>query len=165
MKNSSIVVPVILVLCLVALAFLISQALEASKNQSVPEDNGISVEPPKSSSIDSAAILESQAGNAPDAAAEDRRFSDLVPAGDRDSAVTSDGAFLIIGGTFRQESNAHTRIRNLKQAGFANTALELFDRGTFAVALVDRTDTYGAATDLARQVRSAGFEAEVYRKR
>ena len=170
MKNSSIVVPVILVLCLIALGLLISQALEASKeDQTTLEDNGIYPESPKPSRTDSLAISETQAGNRLGATDKDNRFSDLVPATAADASLTSNGndpgRYLIFGGTFRQLINARTRVRDLKEAGFTDATLERFDRGTFAVALVNRTATYTDASELAQRVRAAGFEAEVYRKR
>lgn len=92
-----------------------------------------------------------------------------MPADRNDRGVTSNGSgggdFFVIAGTFRQEINARTRVRSLQNAGFRDTSLEIFDRGTYAVALVDHTDSYGEAEDLARRVRKAGFEVEVYRKR
>ncbi len=170
MKNSSIVIPVILVLCLVALGLLVSQALSASKNdQAAPEDTSIYSELPNTSAADSPSIAEDQAPAAADTTRSGQRFSDLVPASSADSPVIARegeaGSFLIIAGTFRQVINARTRVRDLKSAGFNDTTLENFDRGTFAVALVNRTGTYAEAEELARRVRSAGFEVEIYRKR
>ena len=170
MKKTSILIPVILVICLIALALLVSKAIANSEqSQTDLEDNIISTELPKDGSGDSAAINDGQLSTDGSESSQGQRFQDLVPATEADRNVTSNGQtsrkFLVIAGTFRQEINARTRVRNLREAGFADTSLEKFDRGTFAVALVDHSPTYDAAMDLAASVRDAGFEVKVYRKR
>lgn len=166
MKNSSVVVFVILVLCLLALALLISQVLSASgEGETGFEDNVNYTELPKSSPIDSTFGAKRGAGSRE----AEQQFRDLVPATASDTTFSSPadpaGRYLVIAGTFRQQINARTRVRDLKKAGFAETGLEIFDRGTYAVALVDRSDSYAEAAELAGRVRSAGFEADVYRQR
>ncbi|NJB86860.1 hypothetical protein GGR26_002637 [Lewinella marina] len=170
MKKSSVVVFVILILCLVALSLLISQVLSASREDTTGfEDNVNYTELPKSYPIDSTDLRTETVGSRESGLQQEQQFRDLVPATANDTMETaagdSTGRFLVIAGTFRQEINARTRVRDLVQAGFAETALRIFDRGTYAVALVDRTDTYTEARELAGRVRSAGFEADVYRKR
>ena len=86
-----------------------------------------------------------------------------------ESGVTARGdgkaEFLVIAGTFRQEMNARRRVSDLMEAGFTRTEMMNFDRGTYAVALVNRSPDYGAARKIADRVRAAGFEATVYRRR
>ena len=170
MKKTSILIPVILVICLIALALLVSKAIANSEqSQTDLEDNIISLELPKDGAEDSGVINDGQARANGSESSQDQRFQDLVPATEADRNVTSNGEtsgiFLVIAGTFRQEINARTRVRNLRDAGFTNTGVEKFDRGTYAVALVDHSSTYDDATALAERVRQAGFEVKVYRKR
>ncbi|PPK87785.1 sporulation related protein [Neolewinella xylanilytica] len=170
MKKTSILIPLILVVCLIALALLVSRAIAASEqSQTEFEDKTNRADLPTSRTGDSLAIADGQADTDPMENMQPKRFQDLVPANSRDSSVTAMGSagvnFLVIAGAFRQEINARTRIRNLREAGFSRTTLENFDRGTYAVALVDRTGSYGEATEMADRVRQAGFEVEVYRKR
>ena len=170
MKKTSILIPVILVICLIALALLVSKAIANSEqSQTDLEDNIISLELPKDGGEDSGVINDGQRDSNGLQSSQDQRFQDLVPATEADRNVTSNGEtsgiFLVIAGTFRQEINARTRVRNLRDAGFTNTSLEKFDRGTYAVALVDHSPVYDEAMTLADRVRTAGFEVKVYRKR
>ena len=170
MKKTSILIPVILVICLIALALLVSKAIANSEqSQTDLEDNIISLELPKDGGEDSGVINDGQRDSNGLQSSQDQRFQDLVPATEADRNVTSNGEtsgiFLVIAGTFRQEINARTRVRNLRDAGFTNTSLEKFDRGTYAVALVDHSPAYDEAMTLADRVRTAGFEVKVYRKR
>ena len=73
----------------------------------------------------------------------------------------SGGRYLVLAGTFRQRANAESRVASLKAAGFSDTRVANFDRGTYAVALAGRSNSYGQATDMADRIRRAGFEAVV----
>lgn len=170
MKSSSILVPVILIVCLLALALLISQAFASVDEREVlAKDSVNSTKSPKQSVADSATLY----GEPTDASAESApTLRDLVPVTSAESgryATTgsqgADEGYFVIAGTFRQEINARTRVRDLRQAGFSTTEVTKFDRGTYAVALVSRSGDYGPAADMAQRVRAAGFESMVYRKR
>ena len=171
--KSSVVVPVILIVCLLALALLISQAFAAAKkDEVVPQDSGTYTNSPKTSVQDSFTFSDGQTSRS--------GGGELVPQELR--AVTTDevaeneartptadiageGRYFVIAGTFRQVINARTRVRDLRQAGFGDTEMSMFDRGTYAVALVSRSEDYSEASALAERVRTAGYEAKVYRKR
>ena len=170
MKKTSLLIPIILVVCLIALALLVSRAIAVSEQgQTGLEDKAISSDLPSVQVEDPETIADGQGTNNDSLDLQGSRFQDLVPASARDSTVMANrvgsGNFLVIAGTFRQEINARTRVRKLQEAGFSHTTLENFDRGTYAVALVDHADSYREAVELADRVRSAGFEVEVYRKR
>ena len=170
MKKTSILIPAILVVCLIALALLVSRAISASEqSQTRIEDRDNFANPPSTADLDSTAIAYAQDAEREESGSQAQGFQDLVPATDRDSTVTASGDrggnFLVIAGTFRQLINARTRVRDLKEAGFSQTSLENFDRGTYAVALVDQTDTYQEARQLAERVQAADFEVKVYRRR
>lgn len=164
MKSSSILIPVVLIVCLLALALLISQVFVTSEDrEAVSQD---SVNPTVSANLaeeeeamrrEEAALLARQTPEAPE---------ELVPRSSPniDGATHKDGYF-VIAGTFRQVINARTRVKELQRAGFSSTEMSKFDRGTYAVALVGRSEEYDEAAELAERVRAAGFEAKVYEKR
>ena len=157
--KSSVVVPVVLIVCLLALALLISQAFTATEaGDVVPQDSGTYSNSPNTVAEDTFDFTDPQTDRS---AAGELVPSDLTPA----TEAGGDGDYFVIAGTFRQEINARTRVRDLRQAGFSTTELSRFDRGTYAVALVDHTKDFNAADALAERVRTAGFEAKVYRKR
>ncbi|MEO0732311.1 MAG: SPOR domain-containing protein, partial [Bacteroidota bacterium] len=81
------------------------------------------------------------------------------------TTYATDGRYLVIAGSFRQLSGARARVAALKAAGFADTRLERFNRGTFAVALAGQEDRYSEANRLAARIRDKGFEARVMRRR
>ena len=170
MKKTSVLIPVILVLCLIALALLVSRAIVASKHgQTASEDSTKISDNPK---VDGSHSLEITDGQVSDTSGKDlqlQRFQDLEVANGPDSGVTASGnnraEFLVIAGTFRQEMNARRRVSDLMKAGFTRTEMKNFDRGTYAVALVNRSPQYAAAREIADRVRAAGFEATVYRRR
>ena len=171
--KSSVIVPVILIVCLLALALLISQAFAAAKTgEVVPQDSGTYTNSPNSAPQDSFAFSDGQSSQPSGgelvpqelrAVTTDDMAEDEVRTPTAD--IAGEGRYFVIAGTFRQEINARTRVRDLRQAGFGDTEMSKFDRGTYAVALVSRSEDYGEASELAERVRTAGFEAKVYRKR
>lgn len=170
MKKTSILIPVILVVCLIALALLVSQAIIASEHgQTTSEDITNSPDNPNGRTPDSLTIGDGQESGAIPDGTQVQGFQDLVVATRDGSGVTSTaggaGQFLVIAGTFRQEMGARKRVSDLMEAGFTRTELKNFDRGTYAVALVSRSPSYAEAAEIAGRVRDAGFEATVYRRR
>ncbi|CAH0998735.1 hypothetical protein LEM8419_00081 [Neolewinella maritima] len=166
--KSSVVVPVILIVCLLALALLISRAFTAAnQGEVVPQDSGSYTNSPNSAAQDSFEFSADRENSSSDT---ERIPRELRPVTADDSQLPSadisgEGNYFVIAGTFRQEINARTRVRDLRKAGFDSTELSTFDRGTYAVALVGRSDDFAEAGALAERVRTAGYEAKVYRKR
>jgi cell division septation protein DedD len=155
--KSSVVIPIVLVVCLLLLAFIISRVF------GVQDDNGVLTEldpPPETE------VVEAERATTP----APTRFEstdtprELRPATDPGEDGV-DGNYLVLAGTFRQLINARTRVRELQRAGFERTSLEYFDRGTFAVALAGRYGDYGSARDLVDDLRRAGFEAQIMEMR
>lgn len=210
MKNTSIVIPIILIICLSALGFLFYKALQTveedrpSGNNSIvlnqadyadeptPEDVGATTDyeaiapppaPTKETNDDPptnaltemteeekrAAQREELAEAARLAREEEaRRTADANDESAETPVATEPagtGRYLVIAGSFRQRSGAEVRVAKLRKAGFKDTSLERFNRGTFAVALAGQSDRYSEATKLASKIREAGFEAEVMRRR
>jgi cell division protein FtsN len=75
------------------------------------------------------------------------------------------GRYLVIAGSFRQRMGAEQRVSRLKKAGFSESTVEKFNRGTYAVALAGQSDRFSEAKNLADKIIKAGFEAQVMRRR
>ncbi len=168
--KSSVLVPVILVVCLLALALLISRAFSAAQDgQDSPQDSPNITSVPKSMEADSTDFYDAQGMDTEPSGLEPEDLEMITE--DQGTPSTSGGQFaptgeyFVIAGTFRQVANARDRVAALREAGFSETEMSKFDRGTYAVALVSRSAEYGAAATTAERVRAAGFEAKVYRKR
>lgn len=207
MKNTSILIPIILIGCLAALGFLFYKAL-----QTVEEDRGRGNNPivlneadyaeePTPTDVgattdyDAAAITTNEEEDdilARQAAREKREEEErLAAAAERarqeeanrikdgnttpankanpnfDTATepSGSGRYLVIAGSFRQRANAEERVTSLRKAGFNDTRMEKFNRGTYAVALAGQSDRYSEAEQLAGKIVAAGFEAKVMRRR
>lgn len=170
--KSSVVIPIVLIVCLLALALLISQAFTAAKQaEVVPEDSGSYTISPNEVQ-DSFRFPDDRSDLSTSGELVPRELTPVTSAPSSSDAPArtvglggTDEAYFVIAGTFRQEINARTRVRDLRRAGFSDTQLSRFDRGTYAVALVGRSTDFTEADQLAERVRTAGFEAKVYRKR
>lgn len=77
------------------------------------------------------------------------------------STDASLGKYLVIAGTFKIKSGAETLARQLRNAGYSNAKTSIFDRGTYAVVLVDRFTSKSDADALASRLKSDGTEAYV----
>ena len=78
-----------------------------------------------------------------------------------DNRASSSGRYMVIAGQFRQRSNADSYASKLRGMGYNNTSVELFDRGSYAVVLVDRFDSYNAAKRLVDDLTGKGIDAIV----
>ena len=170
MKRSSILVPIILIACLLALALLISRVFkQADAEPELPEDNVATSKIPNATPPDSVAFYDAQGEDlspSSDIASSPKNIppsdNDILDA--KNSGSYTGSRFLVLAGTFRQRANAQARVIQLRAKGFSATEVANFDKGTFAVALVGRSETEAAANALARKVREAGFEALVQRQ-
>jgi cell division protein FtsN len=73
----------------------------------------------------------------------------------------SEGKYMVIAGTFRQLSNAERRVSELLKMGYSETRVSKFNRGAYAVALVNRFSSLSSARQLERELEAKGIEAEV----
>lgn len=213
MKNTSILIPIILIGCLAALIYLFFAALQAADgedpsgtdrivlnpsdytDEETPADLGqdTDFEPYFQEVPDSEKVTASQedaAARAGSSTTEDSdRFNNgsnrqtnesgastavtttatapktTTGSGGSSSSASSVGRYLVIAGSFRQLENGKERVAALKAAGFRDTRLEKFNRGTFAVALAGQSNRYSEANRLAERVKAAGFEVRVMRRR
>lgn len=200
MKNTSILIPIILIGCLLALALLITRAFAASDADDAPRQDPIVLdqddyrdpeddfdsyyqEVPEDEVLmeDEVATQEPGYDSTPTLGGgsytNDNYTNEDTGTATPSSTATSDypdtdadgiadrGRYLVIAGSFRQMVNAEARVTNLRNAGFSAAVLEKFNRGTYAVALAGRSDSYTEARSLADRIRRAGFESRVMQKR
>lgn len=77
---------------------------------------------------------------------------------------TSSGKYMILAGSYRQRNNADNQVAKLKKMGYSDTRVELFDKGSFAVVLVDRTNSYTTAQNLVAELKGKGIDAMIKAK-
>ena len=76
------------------------------------------------------------------------------------------GNFLVLAGSFRLRSGAEAEVQRLKNLGYKNAEVTLFNAGTFAAVLVDRFDNVARAEALASELQTKHkVEAYVHEKR
>lgn len=79
------------------------------------------------------------------------------------TAYRSQGDYLVVAGSYRERINADVQMRKLHRAGFPYAEVEIFDRGTYALVVVNAFDGYNDALALKNQLKSKGFDAYVHR--
>lgn len=83
---------------------------------------------------------------------------------DSSSRSTSSGKYMVVAGSFRQRSNADSHAARLRKLGYSNTEVTLFDRGSYAVVLVDRFSSLSQAKSLVGDLAEDGVDALVSTK-
>lgn len=92
---------------------------------------------------------------------ENTTGGDRIPTSFNDS-----GDYLVLAGSFRIKSNAENQARKLRNLGYDDAEVALFNRGAYASVIVDRFVDLSSANDLARELKSQhGVEAYVQAKR
>lgn len=81
-----------------------------------------------------------------------------------DYASVSAGDYMVLAGTFQYKSNAENMVRKLRNMGYDDARTELFDRGAYAVALVDHYPDYDEAKRIANELTNSGVSAYVKKK-
>lgn len=77
------------------------------------------------------------------------------------NTYSSNGRFLVIAGTFEKMINAESQAKNLRKKGYQYASVEIFDRGKFALILVDRFTNMAEAENLAKKLKADGVECYV----
>lgn len=75
----------------------------------------------------------------------------------------TDGKYLVIAGTFKIRQNADNFVTRLNGMGYPNAEATLFDKGTYAVVIADRTDDLTDAKTTAKELTDK-LGLEVYVK-
>lgn len=209
MKNTSILIPIILIGCLAALGFLFYKALQTVEQDNLrgnntivlneadyadepaPTDIGTTTDydaaaqpetpttPASTNALDEMTDAEKRAAELEELEEAARKAREAearaAEAEDEDETDTTTpntvgepngtGRYLVIAGSFRQRVGAEQRVSGLKKAGFKESTVQKFNRGTYAVALAGQSDRFSEAKKLADEIVKAGFEAQVMRRR
>jgi len=76
------------------------------------------------------------------------------------------GDYLVLAGSFEYKHNAESQARKLRGKGYNNAQVVLFNRGAYAVVLVDRFTDYADARALASRLETEAYvDAFVLEKR
>lgn len=82
------------------------------------------------------------------------------------SSSAGSGDFLVLAGSFRLRAGAEAEVRKLRELGYRNAEVTLFNNGTFAAVLVDRFSDIDAANQLAQTLKNKhNVEAYVHERR
>lgn len=74
------------------------------------------------------------------------------------------GDYMVLAGSFKDESNAERQAQKLRSLGYSDTRVERFNRGAYAVVLVNRFSDMGRARDLSKELASRGVDSFVKQK-
>lgn len=88
-----------------------------------------------------------------------------APAASNSSSTNSSGRYMVLAGSYRQRVNADNQVARLRKMGYNSAEVSLFDRGSYAVVLVDRFSTYGDAKRLVNELAAKGVDAIVDEKK
>lgn len=85
---------------------------------------------------------------------------------DNSGTSSSYGAYMVIAGTFTIKQNAENQAKKLRQLGYSNASSHIFDRGAYAVVVVERFDSYSEANRLKNElITDRGIDAIVQKKK
>lgn len=85
--------------------------------------------------------------------------------GIEETVSSSTGDYLVLAGSFRQRANAEAVVRRLKNKGYAEAELSLFNRGAYATVLAGRFETYAEAQARVSALKKDGVDAYIQKKR
>lgn len=77
----------------------------------------------------------------------------------------SNGKYLVVAGTFKQEINAQTQLKKFKQMGYDNAEVGKFNKNAYASLVVERFATSAEAQRLVKSLKSKGIDCYVHKKR
>lgn len=183
----------IVTLCVAALIFLIVKASKLGQEKipvtTLPPDNTeIYVDPYPIDGVDSLIIddlegnsatsgSDTQGGNSatdPDDSGSVPATTNPAPTSPDESGSTTTtpirpskrGDYLVLAGSFRQQANAETQAAKLRKLGYAQAEVTMFNRGAYAVVLVDRFSSMADAKRLTEELRAKhSVEARVMERR
>ncbi|MEM8525612.1 MAG: SPOR domain-containing protein [Bacteroidota bacterium] len=80
------------------------------------------------------------------------------------NSYSSGGAYMVLAGSFKIRANADSYAKKLRNKGYSNTSVERFDKGTFAVVMVDRFNSLSEAKSLVSRLKGDGIDSFVKKK-
>ena len=182
MRNTPILIPIILTICLGTLAYLLFAAFSSSAG---PEE--VRVQFPRvnegySLSGDAEPAAAAPAPDAPrladneTATAYDR---ETQPAYAQDEEIANDweknsvarqateyskGRYAVYAGSFRQMANAKRQADRLRKSGFIETEVVKSTGGAYAMPLVGRRKNQTEANELLAKVKAKGYDARIVKR-
>jgi cell division septation protein DedD len=81
------------------------------------------------------------------------------------AASEQSGNYLVLAGSYKIRENAETEVRRLQKLGYENAEVSPFNRGAFAVVLVNRFDNVADARALVQELKGKGVDSYVQEKR
>ena len=82
-----------------------------------------------------------------------------------DKGSASDGDYLVLAGSFEFRHNADSYAKNLRNLGYTNAEVVMFNRGKYATVMVDRFFSSDQAMDLLNRLEKDGVDAYLHKKR
>lgn len=80
------------------------------------------------------------------------------------SSSSNGGKYMVLAGTYRLRANADNQAARLRNLGYQNTEVKLFDKGSYAVVLVDRFSSLSKARRLIDDLATDEVDAVVSTK-
>lgn len=109
-------------------------------------------------------VAEKESTEASSSASNNDDSGSAASAYDNVSSRSNAGKYMVIAGSYKQKINAANQVSKLHKLGYNETKVELFNRGSYAVVLVDRFSNYSQAKALVSKLAGNGVEAMVKEK-
>ena len=189
MRNTPVLIPIILAICIGTLAYLLYAAFSTSAAPLEPRvqlprvDADYSARPTDDLGRDPVEDLEYTEREAPAPAPstydrpaaqpeapvyrEDEQVANEWTQNNNVAReVTADraGRYVVLAGSFRQLANAERQTGKLRKAGFAEAEVIKSTGGAYAMAMVGRRSAEAEANRLMAQVKAKGFDARVVKR-
>lgn len=81
------------------------------------------------------------------------------------AASERSGDYLVLAGSYKVRENADTEVQRLQKLGYENAEVSPFNRGAYAVVLVDRFTSANDAQALVKELKGKGVDSYVQEKR
>ena len=166
MSRLDFVTIAIVIICIAALAFLVYKTTQllGDSEPAVEEPITRTQSPPNEDlyqpdSLDEAYYFEDRSETADTAAggiADEPLVSDDQPDEAPDTyedRPAPSGNYMVVAGSFRVRQNADNQVRRLRQMGYADAEVGMFNNGTYAAAIVDRFSSSARARELAAKLK------------
>ncbi|PSR13071.1 MAG: hypothetical protein DA408_14270 [Bacteroidetes bacterium] len=125
----------------------------SDENSSTPSGNSSYADEEMDNS--SSGVAETATGSNKSGDAQTATAYDSTP------AASSLGKYMVLAGSYRQRVNADNQAARLRKLGYSSTEVKLFDKGTYAVVLVNRFSNYNDAKKLVTELAGKGVDALV----
>ncbi len=171
MSKQDILTISIISLCVIAIILLVLRLTKASK-EAVPMPPTTQQEEVQADTFptetDTSWVSDTQSGFEPGENMADESTatpSASQPANSRTeeppNAESNEGNYLVLAGSFTLRANAEKFAKTLRAKGYSSARVEIFNRGKYAVVLVDRFNNLDEARDLQQRLKADGIDSYV----